>query len=89
MNTASYLCLWKTCEYVCVKALDNLLINVVSSGVAGISPHFVHQLSTAYPQGINTTKLLYSKLLEHLFLFSTTITTTTLYLSKLIYIEEE
>ena len=89
MNTVPYLCLWKTCEYVCVKALDNLLINIVSLAVAGISPHFVHQLSTTYPQGVNTTKLLRSELLERLFLFSTAITTTTLYLSKLIYIEEE
>ena len=89
MNTASYLCLWKTCEYVCVKALDNLLTNIVSSGVSVICPHFVHQFSTAYPQGAVTTKPLHGKILEHLSLFSTATTTTTLYLSKLIYIEEE
>ena len=82
MNTLSHLYLWKTCEYVCVKALDNLLINMVGLGVARICPHFVHQLSTAFPQVAKTTKPLCSKLLEYLFLFSTITTTTTLYLSK-------
>ena len=89
MNTAPYLCLWKTCAYVCAKALDNLLINAVRLGATRISPHFVHQLSTAFPQGINTTKPLHNKLEECLFLFSTAITTTTLCISKLICIEEE
>ena len=81
--------LWKTCEYRCAKALDNLLINMATVNSAQIHPHSIHRLSTIFPQRLMTLTPLYRKLLEWLFRLSTATTSTTVYLYKIIYIEEE
>ena len=82
-------CLWKTCGYVCVKALDNLWVNsYLPKGTLDYT-QVILELSTAYPQVLIRLDSLQRKHLRGLFCFSTANTSTTLYISKLIYREEE
>ena len=77
--------LWKTCGYVCAKALDNLWVRLVVRKGGRVHTQVIQVLSTAYPQGALGVKALKNKGLLELFCLSTAITSTTLYLTKLIY----
>ena len=85
MNTR----LWKTCGYVCAKALDNLWVNsLLLAGRRGYA-QVMQELSTACSHVLMGMQSLKGKGLLALLPLSTENTTTTLYLSKLIYREEE
>ncbi len=77
--------LWITCGYVCAKALDNLWINPTLLARGKIHPQVIRGLSTACPQGLKGINALRDKGSMALFYLSTATTSTTIYLSKLIY----
>ncbi len=81
MNTI----LWITCEYVCAEALDNLWIDARGVEKGEVHAQAMQVLSTAYQQGRMGVEFLADKVLRLFTQLSTAITSTTLYLSKLIY----
>lgn len=77
--------LWKTCGYVCAKTVNNLWINLSPLPHRRVHTQVTQELSTAHPQGLLGVEALCNKCLREMLYLSTATTSTTLYISKLIY----
>ena len=77
--------LWKTCGYVCAKTVSKLWINSSPLTSPQVHTQVTQELSTANPQGLLGVEALCNRCSAALLYLSTATTSTTLYISKLIY----